>query len=56
MRYATASDADFRDPVQWLVQQSVDGSDWVVMHEQKTDAQISGKRMTYQPFFSLDWA
>jgi hypothetical protein len=50
--FVTANDAIGRDPVQWKLEGSIDGSSWTLLHEQSSDYATTTNRMTRSEWFS----
>ena len=50
-RFCTANDEIGRDPLQWVVEGSNDGSVWTALHTQSTNASITTSRTTFTQIF-----
>jgi hypothetical protein len=49
--FATANDMPERDPVQWKLEGSIDGNNWIELHVQNYDFQTTIARNTIQKWF-----
>jgi len=50
-RYCTANDESGRDPLQWVVEGSNDGTSWTALHTQSTNASVTTSRFTFTQLF-----